>query len=540
MLLGISMLLSAGSLGVMAEDTEQNVPASLQEEISDQETPQNTEEAPEPSVEEPETGEPEEAAAEETAGTTTEETDAASETAAEEPINEAQGPLGDAYVIHGVTVHNGDFSSSPNQCWVYAQNIYAELWGTSFSSSFDSSDNLLRDLSDRELTLTAEHLKAYVSAAPLGACLRICNSEYLHGSDGWGHSQIIVEKDENGFTVFQGGLSTWPYRNEQYYTWSEYASGFGREYAYIKYIQWPGAPSYVPGMAAQITISGETAPEVLEQGVRFGVSGRVESGLTLLDVTAGVYDASGELVMGSNIQPEAAGYDLAALNNTLCFQYLQPGIYEYRVTATNADHTQTLIDRWFTILATGETICPGTYALSYDGETDRQFAFVPAGEGYYTLENVSTGNCLQAYVTETGVVSFEAPPDALSDQLWQALPAGSGYCLVPKDAVRLWADQGDGMLSIQPVTLTWATKADQWRHSSERWYHYEGGEAVTGWQKIAEKWYCMDAFGALRKGWVSTGTYWFYLQEDGTMAANETRTIGGKDYTFSGWGALIR
>lgn len=52
---------------------------------------------------------------------------------------------------------------------------------------------MLRNLSDGELTLTIEHLKTYVSNAALGSCLRICNSEYLHGGDGWGHSQIIAQ-----------------------------------------------------------------------------------------------------------------------------------------------------------------------------------------------------------------------------------------------------------------------------------------------------------------------------------------------------------
>ena len=60
-----------------------------------------------------------------------------------------------------------------------------------------------------------------------------------------GHSQIIVQKDSNGFTVLQGGLSASPYRNERYYTWSEYLNSWN--YAYIKYIKWPGAPAYSGG-----------------------------------------------------------------------------------------------------------------------------------------------------------------------------------------------------------------------------------------------------------------------------------------------------
>ena len=152
-----------------------------------------------------------------------------------------------AYVINGVTVHYDDFTSSPNECWAYANKVYYKIWRQQFTSSFGSSDNYLRNLSDADLTLTAAHLKSYVSNAALGSCLRICNSEYLHGNDGWGHSQIIVQKDANGFTVFEGGLTAAPYCREKYYTWSEYINtgGLGGTYSYIKYIKWPGSTPYI-------------------------------------------------------------------------------------------------------------------------------------------------------------------------------------------------------------------------------------------------------------------------------------------------------
>ena len=148
-----------------------------------------------------------------------------------------------AYSINGKTVRYDDFASSPNECWAYANNVYNKIWGERFSNEFGDVNNSLRNLSDGQLTLTSAHLKAYVSNAKLGAVIRICNSEYLHGTDGWGHSQIIVQKDSNGFTVFEGGLSASPYCREKYYTWSNYLNSYA--YAYIKYIKWPGAPAYV-------------------------------------------------------------------------------------------------------------------------------------------------------------------------------------------------------------------------------------------------------------------------------------------------------
>ena len=153
-----------------------------------------------------------------------------------------------AYTINGVSVRYDDsawYPSAPSDCWNYARAIYNKIWGVKFSNSFNESSNALRNLSDSELTLTKEHLKEYVSKAALGSCLRICDSEYLHGTDGWGHSQIIVQKDENGFTVLEGGLSSYPHCREKYYTWAGYVnSSWPGKYAYIKYIKWPGAPAY--------------------------------------------------------------------------------------------------------------------------------------------------------------------------------------------------------------------------------------------------------------------------------------------------------
>ncbi len=161
-----------------------------------------------------------------------------------------------SYIINGKTVSISDYpTSQESDCWNYANDIYEDIWGVKFTNSFSESSNMLRNLSDSEITLTEAHLKEYVSNAEIGSCLRICDSEYLHGTDGWGHSQLIVQKDSNGFTVLEGGLTNYPHCREQYYTWNEYinTSWLGK-YAYIKYIKWPGAPAY---STTQIVASGQ-------------------------------------------------------------------------------------------------------------------------------------------------------------------------------------------------------------------------------------------------------------------------------------------
>lgn len=153
-----------------------------------------------------------------------------------------------SYTINGVTVRYRDFSSSHNDCWAYTYNFYYKIWGLSMNSSFSGSDNSLRDRSNEELTLTPEHLKEYVSNAIPGAVLRICNSGYLHGNDGMGHSLLIVSIQEDGFTTFEGGLSASPHCREHFYTWEDFCkiSWLGGRYGYIKYIKWPGASGEEP------------------------------------------------------------------------------------------------------------------------------------------------------------------------------------------------------------------------------------------------------------------------------------------------------
>ena len=162
------------------------------------------------------------------------------------------------YTINGVSVKYTDVAWLGNgECWNYANGIYKKIWGKNFSSEFtgDSSNghNMLRNLSDDELTLTEEHLKAYVGQAALGSTLRVCCSHKVHEYDGIdscnaGHSVIIVAKSSSGFTVFESWNSG---TQERTYTWSEFIRVDAGNCTHIKYIKWPGAGTYQKGYISQ-------------------------------------------------------------------------------------------------------------------------------------------------------------------------------------------------------------------------------------------------------------------------------------------------
>ena len=295
------------------------------------------------------------------------------------------------YYINGVAVRCDDFDSSPNECWTYANNIYNKIWGQQFNSLFDDSANSLRNLSDSELTLTAEHLRNYVSNAALGSALRICNSEYLHGGDGWGHSQIIVQKDSNGFTVLQGGLSASPYRYERYYTWSEYLNSWN--YAYIKYIKWPGAPAYGggtvtpdPGLSVKETITCKRTIKLPERVVNLYSNPTDTTRLTYFDYGPTVYSSR--------------------------YAVMSDGSIMYEVGATN--HQGQDIKVWLKYESDMTVTKQHTYgSTQYESaHPHRGYKTCQCGDKFYTGETTSRSDCSECngnvkYAVDGGYITFD-------------------------------------------------------------------------------------------------------------------------------------
>ena len=261
------------------------------------------------------------------------------------------------YYINGVAVRYDDFSSSPNECWVYANNIYNKIWGHNFTNSFSDGENSLRNLSDSELTLTAAHLKAYVSNAAIGSCLRICNGEYLHGSDGWGHSQIIVQKDDSGFTVFEGGLSSYPYCREKYYTWNEYVNTgwLGGTYSYIKYVKWPGAPAINVG-EPEAVLSNFSFQNLLKRGSTPNSSGTITANRPLNWVWIGVDTKDNQSVISAEANPFTYSFDISSLMTTMQFSKLPIGEYVFKIHAVVDGKYFGLCEQSLCVVESGEVL----------------------------------------------------------------------------------------------------------------------------------------------------------------------------------------
>ena len=172
----------------------------------------------------------------------------------DERVNVEMLQSNNTYIINGKSIYPTMVADPGNgQCWAYANGIYSIIWGVRFDSTFSGSSgtgyNMLRNLSDGERTLTADHLKDFIRQAALGASIRIggCTSSCSQfNNDGLtcghsGHSLILVSKNDSGFTTFE--RLTGPGRREKTWTWDSFCSAYSG-YPYIKYIKWPGAGEY--------------------------------------------------------------------------------------------------------------------------------------------------------------------------------------------------------------------------------------------------------------------------------------------------------
>lgn len=139
---------------------------------------------------------------------------------------------------------NGRYYGTPNWpsygqkgCRIFAEIVYWRIWENYFTSYAGTKEDLLRDIKNmRERKITEENTRRFISQAAIGAVIRICDD--IRGLDINGthmHSQILVDKDEEGFTIYES-------RDEgtriEYYTWTKYVKEY-KVYKYFKYIKWP-------------------------------------------------------------------------------------------------------------------------------------------------------------------------------------------------------------------------------------------------------------------------------------------------------------
>ena len=241
-------------------------------------------------------------------------------------------------------------------------------------------------------------------------------------------------------------------------------------------------------------ISGQTLPDNQTEGASFSIRGKITSDSKITSVKVGIYNTSGETVIGKNVAPNAQSYDLKNLDTSVKFGNLTAGIYRYRVTAANSAGTATLIDKRFAVYKDGQTISIGTYYISIAENTDyalsvdndkntsgtnillwmkadyeyRKFEFSYAGDGYYKIKNVGSGQYLA--VTGQSGVSGTNVEQSSTAALWRVLPDGTGsYYLLPDSSSTSCLDLAGGTVQKGQNIEIWQYnmgKAQRWKLQS--------------------------------------------------------------------------
>ena len=208
------------------------------------------------------------------------------------------------------------------------------------------------------------------------------------------------------------------------------------------------------------TISGENYPSTISKGNVFSIYGTISANSPITKVVIGVYDVNGnKAISEASATPNSNSYNIHSLDNYVYFNKLNPGVYNYKISATNSAGTQTW-SKTFVVLATSNTITPGTYRIqpstntAYSigiagnskksganvelqqkaNSTYQVFIIQSVGGGYYTIKNYATGLYLDvsgAY-SASGTNIQQYTQNSTSAQKWQILPTGNAYCLVPQ------------------------------------------------------------------------------------------------------------
>lgn len=106
-----------------------------------------------------------------------------------------------------------------------------------------------------------------------------------------------------------------------------------------------GAPAPDVPVSSSIKISGgATIPSHINVGGKVSVYGTISSESKLTSVTVGVFDEAGNLMTGSKASPNSKSYNIKELDYAVKFNDLRDGAYVYRVTATNSDYSNHVVD----------------------------------------------------------------------------------------------------------------------------------------------------------------------------------------------------
>lgn len=164
------------------------------------------------------------------------------------PIQVCAYNASETYIINGRTIplEGYEVGEEWDNCWTFARQIYYEIWGTV------NGKNILEGVSD--VSITEENTRHFIQSAELGSNIRIEDGKDINR-----HSLILIQKDDNGFTVYHGN-----YDGQiaiTYYTYEEFA----RDYKNYKYFAYITSPDKISVVVNENQISFDQQPVIVNE-----------------------------------------------------------------------------------------------------------------------------------------------------------------------------------------------------------------------------------------------------------------------------------
>ena len=167
--------------------------------------------------------------------------------------------------------------------------------------------------------------------------------------------------------------------------------------------------------ASTLAIASYNYPASLNNGAVFSIKGMVTSNYNITNVTAGVYTTSGAATAATSksVVPNTQSYNIANLDKYILFNKLSAGTYVYKIVATDAKQTLTLVSKTFTVgtpnVSPASTLAIGTYAYPTTLNIGQVFSVNGTISSNYNITNVTVG----VYTTSgTSKTSKSVTPNA--------------------------------------------------------------------------------------------------------------------------------
>lgn len=142
-------------------------------------------------------------------------------------------------------------------------------------------------------------------------------------------------------------------------------------------------------------------------------------------------------------------------------------------------------------------------------------------------DSTKTGNGVFKYKLSKGTYYFFAERSSIVDKY---LGKYSFKISVPgwqKDSAGWWYQNPDG-----------SYPKNQFKSIGNRWYYFDqNGYMVTGWRSVSGVWYYFNSDGSMHTGWQLDAGHWYYFNKDGAMLTG-WQYIGGKYYYLKSNGTM--